>query len=310
MTAHRDAAPAARWPAVPVLSGPRRRSALCRRCRLPRRAGRGARGRLGYLAVMALLLSAVAAAAESERFSFTADRMETVLAEGRERTLLTGSVTLVADDFEITADRIELYGEELNFALSEGGVRVVQPEHGIELVSESLLFDRQNRVVRIQGDALLIDHDNEMVIKGGFLEHWERRDETLIQIGVRILSEDLVARAQFVRYDRGEQTVTLSGLPVVTWRGDEYRAARIFIDLDEDRIVLDGAVSGQIDTAAGEDEEEQPDAPGEPVGEAAATDPAVPPEEFAEPPERATAPEDAGTAPPAGGSAAAAGAAP
>ena len=94
----------------------------------------------------------------------------------------------------------------------------------------------------------MIDHDNEMVIKGGFLEHWERQDETLIQIGVRILSEDLVARAQFVRYDRGDQTVTLSGLPVVTWEGDEYRAARIFIDLDDDRIVLDGAVSGQLST--------------------------------------------------------------
>ena len=187
---------------------------------------------------MITLLPAVAPATEGERFSFTADRMETVLAEGRERTLLTGNVTLVADDFEITAQRVELYGEELNFALSEGGVRVVQPEHGIELVSESLLFDRQERVVRIQGEALLIDHDNEMVIKGGFLEHWERRNETLIQIGVRILSEDLVARAQFVRYDRGDQTVTLSGLPVVTWQGDEYRATRIFIDLDDDRIVL------------------------------------------------------------------------
>ena len=198
--------------------------------------------------------------------------MESVLAEGRERTLLTGNVTLVADDIEITAERIELYGEDLNFALSEGGVRVVQPEQGIEIASDSLLFDRRDRVVRIQGEALLIDHDNEMVIKGGFLEHWERRDETLIQIGVRILSEDLVARAQFVRYHRGDQTVTLSGLPVVTWKGDEYRAARIFIDLDEDRIVLEGTVSGELSTAA-EDESESSaaDAAGaaEPDGETA-----------------------------------------
>ena len=209
-------------------------------------------GSLRRTAAAALLLAAVVAAGDEERFSFAADRMETVLAEGRERTLLTGNVTLIADDLEITAERIELYGKDLNFALSEGAVRVVQPEHGIELASESLLFDRQNRVVRIQGEALLIDHENEMVIKGGFLEHWERRDETLIQIGVRILSEDLVARAQFVRYDRGEQTVTLSGLPVVTWEGDEYRAARIFIDLDDDRIVLDGAVSGQLSTGTTE----------------------------------------------------------
>ena len=63
---------------------------------------------------------------------------------------------------------------------------------------------------------------------------------------MQILSEDLVARAQLVHYDRGKQTLALSGLPVVTWKGDEYRASRIFIDLDRDRIVLTGAVSGQI----------------------------------------------------------------
>lgn len=214
-------------------------------------------------AVIALLLPAAAAAAaddhdDDERYTFTADRMETVLAEGRERTLLTGNVTLAADDMEITAERVELYGEELSFALAEGGVRVVQPEHGLELASEALLFDRRDRVVRIEGEALLIDHDNEMVIKGGFLEHWERRDETLIQIGVRILSEDLVARAQFVRYDREAQTVTLSGLPVVTWKGDQYRAARIFIDLDADQVVLDGAVSGELSTADEADDDAAP----------------------------------------------------
>ena len=202
----------------------------------------------------ALLLAAVAAAADTERFSFAADRMETVLAEGRERTLLTGNAALTSEDTEIFADRIELYGEDLSFALSEGGVRVVQAERGIELTSQTLVYDRRNRVARIQGNALLIDHENEMVIKGGFLEHWERRDETVIQIGVRILSDDLVARAEFARYHRGDRTVALSGLPVVTWKGDEYRAARIFIDLDADQILLTGTVSGQITTAAAQED--------------------------------------------------------
>ena len=203
----------------------------------------------GGACAVALLATVALAASDEERFSFAADRMETVLAEGRERTVLTGNVTLVTDDFEISAERIELYGEDLNFALSHGGVRVVQAERGIELASESLLFDRNSRRVLIQGEALLIDHENEIVMKGGFLEHWEQRDETLIQIGVRIFSENLVARAQFVRYNRRDQTVALSGLPVVTWEGDEYRATRILIDLDQDRIVLDGSVSGQLSTA-------------------------------------------------------------
>ena len=208
--------------------------------------------RLGGRSVFAgaaLVAAAVFAVADADRFSFSADRMETVLAEGRERTVLSGNATLTSDDTEIFAERIEVYGDDLSLALSQGGVRVVRSEEGIELTSETVFYDRRNGIVRVEGDALLIDHDNEMVIKGGFLEHWEERDETSIQIGVRILSDDLVARAQFVHYDRAEQTLSLSGLPVVTWKGDEYQAARIFIDLDEDRIVLSGAVSGQITTA-------------------------------------------------------------
>ena len=194
----------------------------------------------------ALLEAAPPAGAEADQFSFSADRMETVLAEGRERTVLTGNAALTSDDTEIFADSIELYGDDLAFALSRGGVRVVQVGEGIELTSETVFYNRRDGIVRVEGDALLVDHDNEMVIRGGFLEHWEDRNETSIQIGVQILSDDLVARAQLVHYDRGKQTLALSGLPVVTWKGDEYRASRVFIDLDQDRIVLTGAVSGQI----------------------------------------------------------------
>ncbi len=202
----------------------------------------------------ALIAAAPPAAAQTDQFSFTADQMETVLAEGRERTVLSGTAALASDDTEIFADSIELFGDDLAFALARGGVRVVQVGDGIELTSETVFYNRRDGIVRVEGDALLIDHDNEMVIRGGFLEHWEERNETSIQIGVQILSDDLVARAQLVHYDRGAQTLTLSGLPVVTWKGDEYHASRIFIDLDQERIVLSGAVSGQI-TSSPEDGE-------------------------------------------------------
>ena len=229
----------------------------------------------GCALAAALTVAPPPASADTDEFSFSADRMETVLAEGRERTVLTGNAALTSDDTEIFADSIELYGNDLAFAVSRGGVRVVQIREGIELTSETVFYNRRDGIVRVQGDALLIDHDNEMVIKGGFLEHWEERNETSIQIGVQILSEDLVARAQFVHYDRGEQTLALSGLPVVTWKGDEYRASRIFIDLDEDRIVLTGGVSGQITPSSEDGGDTEKDAAGaepDPAGAEPAAD--------------------------------------
>ena len=46
-------------------------------------------GRRSLFAGAALLVAAALAVADTDRFSFSADRMETVLAAGRERTVLT-----------------------------------------------------------------------------------------------------------------------------------------------------------------------------------------------------------------------------
>ena len=91
--------------------------------------------------------------------------METVLAEGRERTLLSGNAELISEDTHIRADRIELFGEDFVFALSSGQVRVVNIRQGIELTSDTLFYDRKARVVRIQGNAVLVDRENEVVAK-------------------------------------------------------------------------------------------------------------------------------------------------
>ena len=79
---------------------------------------------------------------------------------------------------------------------------------------------------------------------------------TIIQIGVRILKEDMASRSEFARFKREEEILELSGLPFVFWKGDEYRAARIIINLDTDEIRLEGEVRGTVTTE--EDEEETP----------------------------------------------------
>ena len=194
-------------------------------------------------------IAAVAAADDSgkETVTFTAfDRMETALAEGRKRTVLTGSAQIVVDGTSIRAERIELIGDDARFVICRGAVRVIDEERNIEIASEHLLFDRERSVLRIQGSALLIDRDNEAVVKGGFMEYNQDSGEATVQIGVRILKPDLVSRSEFARYRRDENTVDLSGMPVVTYKGDEYRALRIFIDLDQESVRMEGRIRGTI----------------------------------------------------------------
>ncbi len=207
------------------------------------------------LASAALLTSAPAfaqdeSAEEAEKTTVTIkalDSMETVGAKGRERTVLTGAVEIVVNDTTIIrAERIELFGEEAGIILCQGAVRVIEEDENIEIGSEHLLFDRGRSVLRIQGSALLIDRDNEVVVKGGFMEYHQDTGEATVQIGVRILKPDLVSRSEFARYRRDENTVDLSGMPVVTYQGDEYRAMRIFIDLDRETVRMEGEIQGTI----------------------------------------------------------------
>ena len=199
------------------------------------------------LMITALLTSAAAFAEDDpeEKVSFKAfHSMESVGTKGRERTVLTGSVEIVVDRTLIRAKHVELLGKEWRIIVCRGTVQVIDEGENIEIASEHLLFDRDRSMLLIQGNALLIDRDNEVVVKGGFLEYRQDLGEAIVQIGVRILKPDLVARSEFARYRRDENTIDLSGMPVVTWKDNEYRAMRIFIDLDGDSVRMEGQIRG------------------------------------------------------------------
>ena len=187
-------------------------------------------------------------------FSFQGERMETVLAKGKERTVLSGNAEVQTEDNLIRADRVELYGEDFRYVACEGNVRIVNQQKGIEVTCQRLFYNREEKVVRVRGNVVMLDEQNEVVVKGGYLENWEDSDETVVQIGVRILKEDLVCRAEYARYQRSEDKLELSGMPVVNWKGDEYRALKIYIDLNTDTIRLEGDIRGKVHSEIDEDE--------------------------------------------------------
>ena len=64
------------------------------------------------LFVVLLVLTAHAQVFCADTFSFSGDSLTADLAQGRERTVLTGNARLVSNDLRISASTIELYGEE------------------------------------------------------------------------------------------------------------------------------------------------------------------------------------------------------
>jgi lipopolysaccharide export system protein LptA len=222
----------------------------------------------GTLVFALVLALAAAEAVQAERFEFAGESTRIIFAEGRERTLLSGNARVTSDTMNITAEEIEIYGEDFRYALCTGNVRASDEERGIRIESERLFFDREAEILRAEGDAFLEDLDNELVVRGGLLESRQQEELTIAQMQVRIFGEELTARGEYARYRRDEQVLELSGLPVVFWQGDEYRASRIIVNTETEEIDLEGDVRGSITPSDEEEEAEgEADAGGAATGE-------------------------------------------
>jgi lipopolysaccharide export system protein LptA len=185
--------------------------------------------------------------------------MSTSLAKGKERTLLKGNARIKSDQTEISADEIEIYGKDFQFAECRGNVTARENEKKLFITCEALHFDRVSKNLLATGNAYMEDEENEIIVRGHRLENKDKENMVVVQIGGRIIKKDLAARAEFTTYRRGVNTLELSGMPVLFWKKDEYRATRIVMNLDTEEITLLGAVTGVIVSESEKTEE----APGE-----------------------------------------------
>jgi lipopolysaccharide export system protein LptA len=184
--------------------------------------------------------------ASADTFRFTGNRMSTSLAKGKEKTLLKGDARIRSDETEITADEIEIYGKDFQFAECRGNVVARDSKKDLYITCDSLHFDRVSKNLLAVGSAYMEDEKNEIIIRGHRLENRDKEDLVVIQIGGRIIKKNLAARAEFTTYRRDTNTLELSGMPVLFWKNDEYRATRIVMNLDTEEITLLGAVTGTI----------------------------------------------------------------
>jgi lipopolysaccharide export system protein LptA len=182
--------------------------------------------------------------------------MSTSLARGKERTLLRGNAKIRSEETEISASEIEIYGKDFQYAECRGNVVAKDTKKNLLITCDSLRFDRSTNNILAVGNAYMEDEKNEIIIRGHRLENRDKEDLVVIQIGGRILKKDLAARSEFTTYRRGTNMLELSGLPVLFWKKDEYRASRIVMNLDTEEITLLGDVNGTIISRPGEKEGE------------------------------------------------------
>jgi len=190
----------------------------------------------------------------SDSIQLSADYMQYEAAEGSEYTLLSGNAYVQTGSKEITADEIRLYGEDYNILVCNGNVEVQDSEEDFKINSQFLYYDRKSKITKINSRSIMEDYKNEMIIKSGFMEYKENDNSLILQIGVRILKENLTCRCEFATYDKNLDTLIMTGLPVVYKENDSFEASKIKVLLETDEIIMSGKVEGSLKI----DDEENP----------------------------------------------------
>ena len=181
-----------------------------------------------------------------DTITFRADRVTGSKATGMEITELFGNAEAKSDDLYIQAEKIIIQGSDNRFLDCTGNVRGRDEEKDLHFRTDRLRYDRVLKIIRFEGNNILEDRKNELVVRSRFIEYDQDQELIILQISVRLFKDDLVCRSEYAVYRRNEKILNLSGYPVVYKKEDEFRADRIRVDLDTDDVIMDGGVKGSI----------------------------------------------------------------
>lgn len=158
---------------------------------------------------------------------FSAGRVESILAKGKERTILSGGARVQTGSMEIKADRIELSGEDYRVVSCSGTVSVVDTEDQIALVAASLTYDRETEIGLAEKGVELNDSKNKVILDADWLKFDQKESIVEARTAVHILKEDFAVRSEFATFNRKTESLELSGLPVAATQSGTMGASKI-----------------------------------------------------------------------------------
>lgn len=218
-------------------------------------------------ALTVLLLQAGApAAAGDKKISFTAERMSGTAAKKNGKTTLEGKASVTVGTLTISGDSIELSGKDFRFISASGNVSGNDSEKGYSFTADLLTYDREVEVASFRGNAKLLDTKNEVESSAAIITYNQKTEVAFFQIDVKLKRKTIDCSSGFALYRRSLSTLELTGAPSVLRDGDEFSADRISVDLETERITLDGAVTGKLKDSSKTKEEKSTEAATAPVG--------------------------------------------
>lgn len=200
-----------------------------------------------FLTFILLSASLIPLFAEGDdTITFSADRMSGSSGKSRETTVLEGNASVQVGSLSISGSRIELSGKDFRYVRAVGGVVGEDTENGFSFSADEVNYDRDTQIASLRGQAKLEDTKNEVSAGASFISYNRETEVAVLQVSVTLKRKKIDCSSGYALYRRAVSSLELSGNPIVKRDTDEFRASRISVDLETERITLDGAVKGTL----------------------------------------------------------------
>ena len=203
----------------------------------------------------------------AEKIVFSAGSMSGQAGDSSATTRLTGSAFIQTTSIEISADSIELSGDDYRFIKAQGAVSGKNLETHMEFTCDSMSYDRQTKVAVLQGNVKLVDTENDVKADAQLIEYNQNTNIAVLQIGITLTQKKNVCTGAYAVYQKNEQMLEISGTAQVKQENDTFRAQQITLNLETQSITLSGNVKGSVTESAKKEEAKEAEPSGDGISE-------------------------------------------
>lgn len=196
------------------------------------------------------ILILVTLSLSAESISFAGGESSLTLREGQKSVTLSGGAEVSTGSITIKSDSMSLTGDDWRYVECTGNIVITDSERGLEIRTSTLWFDREEETIIISSWFEIDDTRQDLYATAGSLRY-DMKDEKL-ELGMQVTlmrisdGEVMTCSSESLTYDRNNEFVSLRGKSRVEWKGDEYSADIISVDLKNDEISLSGRIRGTI----------------------------------------------------------------
>lgn len=197
-----------------------------------------------------LVLLLITLSLSGESIAFSGGESSLSLKEGQKSVSLSGGAEVSTGAITITSDSMTLTGDDWRYVECTGNIVITDSDRGLEIRTSTLWYDREEETIIISSWFEIDDTQQDLYATAGSLRY-DMEDEKL-ELGMQVTlmrisdNEVMTCSSESLTYDRNNEFVSLRGKSRVEWKGDEYSADIISVDLKNDEITLSGRIRGTI----------------------------------------------------------------